>query len=187
MPGTAPDLPSELWPLREAAIDHILRGAPLPDLEPLYEWLLAEVNWDDGTYDLRIDIDWMEFDDGAVCEMFGLDWENDTPTDAMRVAYVRDAIPKLEANGKFSIEDGLHTYLLTNLVGESVLVGCIFDPHNWFHNPGIYATKEEFFETALGSRYWLLSADRPLTDEEILSFWWGEAERDGTVPSGEGR
>ena len=155
----------------------------MPDLEPLYEWLLAEVNWDDGTYDLRVSISKMEFDDGTVCDSLGLDWENDTPTDVMRVAYVRETIQKLEVNCHFVEEDGLHTFILTNQAGETVHVGCIFDVHQWFHDPGIFATKEDFFEAALGDYYWLLSPDKPLTDEEILKLWWSDNERDGTVPS----
>jgi hypothetical protein len=183
MLGTAPDLPSELCPLRDAAIEHILRGVPLPDLEPLYEWLLAEVNWVEGEFDFRISISNTEFEDGVVCDWLGLDWENDTITDAMRVSYVRSALPKLQESGKFFDDDSLHTYVLSNPVGESVLVGCIFDPHQWFHDPGIFATKEDFFEAALGDYYWLLSPDKPLTDEEILKLWWSDNERDGTVPS----
>jgi len=79
-----------------------------------------------------------------------------------------------------------HTYMLANPAGESVVVGCLFDPHEWFHDPGIFATKEDFCRATLGDHDWLLSPDRPLCDDEILSFWWGETKRGGTVPSSEG-
>jgi hypothetical protein len=100
----------------------------------------------------------------------------------MRVGCARETIRTLEEKLHFAEEDGLHTFILTNPTGESLVVGCIFDVHQWFHNPGIFATKDNFFETALGDYYWLLSDDRPLTDEEILALRWSDSERDGTVP-----
>lgn len=43
--SSIPEIPENLWPIRDAAIGHVLKGAPEPELKPLYDWFEVDGRW----------------------------------------------------------------------------------------------------------------------------------------------
>lgn len=167
------NLPKDLIFVRDAAIDHVLKGFPAPDLQALYEWLDAE------GYDVLNIID-NGFDFSTISSDFNDDFlssEEDLDkakiTDVERVNFANKIISSYA-------EDS--TNLLTVLVvpiknsnNEMAILGQIQYQENmcgrasWW---GVYKNSESFSEDLERSGWFMSIGDiSTLTKNEILKYW----------------
>jgi len=175
-----PELPQNLWSIRDAAIDSIINGTKAPNLQPIYDWL-EDDGWDAivgawSNEEMAIkleDLAETAFDDEELA--YDLDMDVKDITDEMRITRTRELINE-------SLDDGyespsVHSYKLLPESDESPVIGCVMEIHgqggavaDWW---GVYKNHDDFIKSIRASGLILLSELDALTDEKILSLWQG--------------
>ncbi len=177
--STIPELPENLWPIRDATIDHILNGNASPDLQPIYDWLE-----DDGhgalvdawsNEEVALDFDAMteeKFNDDYLADNECID-PNEI-TDTVRLNYAR-AIIKKEMDEDNCLNPSLHSYELKRLNGDSIILGCMLvaagQAGNYYEWAGLFKSKDQFYESIRKQGYVTYSELEKITDNEILLAW----------------
>lgn len=173
-----PELPNNLCSLRDAIVNSILKGKPIPEIQPIYEWLENE-GWEAlvGSWsneEMAVNLGYLsqtQFDD-SECAAHE-DIEINDITNAIRLAYARQIIED-------SIEDGyicpsVHTYKLQHEYDASPVIGCLLEIHgqegpvtNWW---GVFKNSDDFYTTLNESDIVLLSKSEWFNDERLISLW----------------
>jgi hypothetical protein len=176
--SSIPEIPESLWSIRDAAIDHILKGTPEPELKPLYDWFEFD-GWDAVTSawtheDMTLNLFQLaqytfEDDEMAACE--GI--EVDEITDELRISYARGCIER--SYDDEYLTPTLHSCELKRANGDAVILGCVMEIHgqgepylNWW---GLFKTQAEFYDSIRNSGFIIDSDEEGITDEKILSMW----------------
>ena len=163
--------------MRDAAVEHVLRGAPVPDVQELEFWLGVNINWGDEDFHIVINMEAPDFCDSNVEELFVEASQTGIISDAMRVAYVRDYFgPRLERDGDSQFPT-LHFYPLTNDKGETVLAGCYyFLDGEGFVLKGFHESIEAMLLDMATKGDLLLEHCQSLRGDQILHLWWPDRE-----------
>jgi hypothetical protein len=176
--SSIPEIPEHLWPIRDAAIDHVLNGTPEPELKPLYDWFEVD-GWDAvinawAHEDMALNLFYLaqnifEDDEMAACE--GI--EVDEITDELRIKYAREIIE--QGYEDEYLTPSLHSCELKRADGDSVILGCVMEIHgqggpylNWW---GLFKTQDDFYDSIRNSGYIIESDLEGISDEKILSLW----------------
>jgi hypothetical protein len=167
-----PELPENLWPLRDAAIDHILNGTTDPDMQPIYEWLEGD-GWEamiDAWANEDICFNLKSLAQGSFNDEDLADWV----TDADRLHYAKVLIKK-EMVDDDGLNPSLHSYKLKRSNGDSVILGCKVvvagQSGNFLTWIGLFKTQDDFYDYIRKSGYMIYREFNELTDEKILSLW----------------
>jgi hypothetical protein len=172
-----PALPRKLMPIRHAAIEHALTGAPVPpDLHLLEGWLEID-GWDallaawDGEV-VAMKLDELELNDRQVRECLDLG-PRKRVTDDMRVQCAREMLERRREHDEcFGVS--VHPYPMRRRDGRSAILGCTVEIQGqagaaaqWH---GVFRTAEDFRNSLRRSGYWATDeADR--LDTVILQQW----------------
>ena len=173
------EMPPNISIIRDAVIDHALRGSPLPEnIEELYEWLMVNKIYgsalDEMTYDFYFHLTQIEFSDEELRSAEELDGSV-AIDDKMRIAYGRQAIEDY-VNGyndhllspesiKLENDRGDTTYAC----GMGYMAGQAGIEMTW---DGFYESREKYLETLRTEHCMRDSIDiDQITDEEILAQW----------------
>jgi hypothetical protein len=173
-----PELPKSLYSLRDAIINSILKSTPLPEIQPIYDWLEGD-GWDAlvgswSNQEMAVKLGYLsqhQFDDSEVATQEEI--EDEDVTDEMPLAYARQLIDD-------SIDDGyicpsIHTYKLEQGNDTSPVIGCLMEIHgqagpaaDWW---GIFKNPDEFYEELNECDIVLLSKSELISDERLISLW----------------
>jgi len=177
-----PDLPAELFAVRDAVIEHVYRDAPRPNCRELEYWIHVYVDWGNPNFEIVIDTSYLDFHDSAVADRFP-EFGGDEPVpDAARVAFVRDYFGPRFEHEEFLKFPSLHFYPLSNADGETALVACYYylDAEGLVV-AGFGKNRDEVLQDMADGGEHLHEHMKSLSDDEILQLWWPEEPRDGTV------
>jgi len=169
-------MPDNIANIRDAVIDHALRGSPMPDnIEELYEWLVVyKIYGDEMSYDFYFHMTYIEFSDEELRSEEELD-NAIVIDDKMRVAYGRQAIENY-VNGyndhllspeaiKLENDRGETTYAC----GMGYMAGQGGIEMTW---DGFYESREKYLENLRTEHGMRDSAEiDQISDEEILAQW----------------
>jgi hypothetical protein len=176
--SSIPEIPEHLWPIRDAAIDHVLKGTPEPDLKPLYDWYEVD-GWDAvisaWTHEaMAFNLFYLAqntFEDNEMAACEGI--EVDEITDELRISYARGRIESGYEDEYLT--PTLHSCELKRADWDSVILGCVMEIHgqgglylNWW---GLFKTQDDFYDSIRNSGYIIESDLEGITDEQILSLW----------------
>lgn len=176
--SSTPEIPEYLWPIRDAAIDHVLKGTPEPDLKPLYDWFEVD-GWDAvinawAHEDMAFNLFYLAqgvFEDYEMAAYESI--EVDEITDELRISYARGRIHSGYEDEYLT--PSLHSCELKRGVGDSVILGCVMEIHgqgepylNWW---GLFKSQDDFYDSIRNSGYIIESHLEGITDEKILSLW----------------
>ena len=176
--SSIPEIPESLWPIRDAAIAHVLNGTPEPDLKPLYDWFEVE-GWDAiidawAYEDMAFNLFYLsqgKFEDSEMATCEGLEIKE--LTDELRISYARACIES--GHEDEYLTPSLHSCELKRDDGELVILGCVMEIHgqggpylNWW---GLFKNQAEFYDSIRNSGYIIESDLEGITDEKILSMW----------------
>jgi len=177
-----PVLPSNLWPLRDAIIEHAHGKARKPrNLKRLHDWL-EDDGWDSlvgesSKYEMAIklyDLAYQQFSDSEFRAVEGLN-PGDVITDDRRLTYARELISAACSGDDGYLCPTLHSYKLERQDGASAIVGALVEIHGqggavavW---QGIYATREDFFAAMKRCDVWLIEDVKEIDDARILALW----------------
>jgi|AntAceMinimDraft_1070359.scaffolds.fasta_scaffold81617_2 hypothetical protein len=178
---TSSELPRKYWTTRNAAIEYVLSGSPLPSgLADLQEWLATD-GWDDLlaawiNEDVALNLkEWAtyKFFDSTMRDDQGLDSE--AITDQMRVDYARASIREAVEQSEGYDSPSVHSFSIEREDGERAILGCTVEIHGqaglvpqWH---GIFADKEAFYVYLRDAGFLLHSIADEISDVEILSLW----------------
>jgi hypothetical protein len=175
---TIPELPKSLYSLRDAIINSILKSTPVPELQPLYEWL--ETDGRDVLIDswcneeMAVNLNYLaqtEFIDSELGIQEGIKVED--VTDEMRLDYSRKVIND-------SVDDGyicpsIHAYKLEQDNDTSPVIGCLMEIHGqsgpvleWW---GVFKNHLDFYKALDESNFVLFSKSDELNDERLITLW----------------
>jgi hypothetical protein len=172
-----PNMPEELWEIRDAAVEHVLTNAPLPpDIERLYEWLESD-GWD-ALIDAWVDEELVMNLEKLSSYFSDSELEDDTITNGIRVEHARWWISKSITNSE-SLDDfdfkSVHSYEIKRQDGKSAIIGCTIasmgqsgDEVVWY---GVFPTRREFLNRLKESGYWVLQDIEAIDDATILALW----------------
>jgi hypothetical protein len=177
------ELPRELFPARDAAIEHAVAGTRPPDrvLRGLEEWLTGEgwhalvEDWDD-LMALRFCALTLEFDDHNLRSREELEPATKVGDD-MRLRYARSLMDRAMEREDGCMCPSMHAYRMEKEDGKSAVIGCTFEiwgqagPHAEWH--GVFATEEKFRDHLRRSGYWPTDELDALDDATILGMWRG--------------
>ena len=183
-----PELPQELWAVRDAAIEYALTDAPLPaNFDLLTEWLEGDgwdallAAWEDDGELYAIKLKEKSLDRFCDSELrYDLDLvQGDVVTDAMRVQFAREQIDALEEDTTES--PSVVSYKVTRQDGKSAVIGCTIEVHGQggpvLFGHGVFRTKELFFKHLSESGLVLSQDLASLDDPAILAFWQYEKKK----------
>ena len=169
-------MPENIANIRDAVINHALRGFPLPDnIEELYEWLiLYKIYGGEMTFDFYFHLTEIEFSDEELRSAEELD-SSVAIDDRMRVAYGRQAIDNY-VNGYNDHLVSPESIKLENDRGETIYacgmgftVGQGGIEMTW---DGFHESREKYLENLRMEHGMRDSEDiDKITDAEILEVW----------------
>ena len=177
-----PNLPEELWEIRDAAVEHVLTNAPLPpDIERLYEWLEGD-GWDslvdawvDDECVMNLEVLSSSFSDSELSDVKGLE-PGDEITDKIRVEYAREWISEFYSrDDDLYTEKSVHSYEIKRQDGKSAIIGCTSSGagqsgHDVFWY-GMFPTRQEFLNELKEHGFWLSRDIKTIDDATILALW----------------
>ena len=169
-----PDLPENLWKIRDEIVDNVLDGlTPPADIKLVQEWLVS-----DGVDNL-----WTQ--DGLLGYVITLDslaqWRfydseleySDEITDNLRVDHARKIISDVVAGDDNTL--GVHGAKLEKDDGKSIYLGSIQESqgqsglvYEWF---GVFDNLDQLLDEAARLGYFFTGEIDTITDEEILAVW----------------
>jgi hypothetical protein len=174
-------LPSNLWPLRDAIIDYAHGNARKPrSLKKLHDWL-EDDGWgslvgEESEQEMVLNLYSLaqqKFSDSEFSAVEGLD-PGDVITDEMRLTYARGLITEACAECDESLCPTIHSYKLERPDGASATVGASVESQqggavaNW---QGIFATLDDFFAEMKRCDVWLLEEAPDIDDARLLGLW----------------
>jgi hypothetical protein len=180
--STTVELPAEFFPIRDAVIEHVISGSPIPsDLSLITEWLGNEgyqvliSSWDKNGEDICIEIKHLadKFSDEMMHDYADIE-AGVTITDDMRIDHI-----KYMCN-YFFIEElcwpvlTIHSYKVTRDDGQSAIIGYLMGVYGQggpeFEYYGIFADKESFYKKLKEDSYLINDIDS-FEIAKILSTW----------------
>ena len=175
------ELPSSLWPLRDAIVDYAHGNAPKPrSLKKLHDWLEGD-GWDtligpDSDEKMAINLHALaqyQFLDSEFSAVEGLD-PDDVITDEMRLTYARKLIAQACVDCDEDLCPMLHSYIVERPDGATAIVGALIGVEG--HDPvvawqGIYVTRGDFYAQMKRSDMWLIEEAPAIDDASILELW----------------
>ena len=194
---TLPVLPSELWHLRDAAIEHVLTNAPLPsDFERLQEWLEGEwLGWE-GIEEIALNFYGSSFYDRLGLSDLLSDDElrareglrlSAPVSDGMRVEFFRGQVESVISDFDSLTMPSVHSYRLERDDGKSAVLGYVVEIHGqsgpFTIRQGVFATRDAFHVHLRESGFRLLEEVEALDDAGILDVWHSvqEARKEDAV------
>ena len=168
-----PKPPEDLLMVIDAAVDHVLRGTPVPNLQPLYDWVDIQ-GWDvlnivDNGFDFSIISS--DFNDNFLSSEEDLDKEK--ITDEERVNFANNII-----NNYAEDSTNLLTVMVVSIQNsnnEMAILGQIQYQENmcgrasWW---GVYKNSDAFSEDLERSGWFMSVGDiDALTKSDILKHW----------------
>jgi hypothetical protein len=175
-----PEPPKDIQSIRDAAVDHVITGSPLPaEIQRLYRWI--EENHYDledllGSYFLLLHLKSLAegcFFDEELRAWEGID--DDRPlTDTARVAWARKRVEEEFRRFELRSDTPLGScFAIRKADGTEAIVGCTVEEQG----PGLFQPKcEGLFRTpdlyiAALLKRGLMPADGDIDDRLILSHW----------------
>lgn len=172
-----PSLPRKFIPIRQAAIEHALTGAPVPvGLPLLQEWLELDgwqallAAWDDEV--VAFQVGELELTDERAREELDLG-PRERVTDAMRIQCARGILQWHQEHDEcFGVS--VHPYPLRSRDGKSAILGCTVQiegqggPAAQWH--GVFRTAHDFRKHLRRKDYWA-SDEEDRLDAVILKQW----------------
>ena len=180
-----PELPSCLWPLRDAIVDHANGNAQEPqNLENLYEWLQND-GWDsligsDSEQEMALklcELAQYQFLDSEFSVIEDLA-PGEVITNSMRLSYAKGVIAMACSGDDGYLCPTLHSYKLEHSDGSRAIVGASVEIHGqagavavW---QGVHSTRDNFFATMKRCDIWLIEDAKNIDDDSILRLWQRE-------------
>ena len=174
--STIPELPQNLWSIRDAAIDSIINGTEAPNLQPIYDWLEND-GWDAlvgiwSNEEMAINLEYLAYTEFDADELaYDMDTDVKDITNEMRVARARELIDGVKYDGYVSV----HSYKLAQGNEKSPVIGCVMETQGqlgesvgWW---GAFKNDDGFYQSLRQCDTFLLSDIDSLADEKILSLW----------------
>ena len=156
--STQVEFPAELIPIRNAVIEHVISGSPIPsDLSLITEWLGNDGyddlirSWDENGEDICIEIERLadKFSDEMMHDYADIE-AGITITDEMRISHIKKMC------SDYFIEElcwpvlTIHSYKVTRDDGQSAIIGYLMGVYGQggpeFEYYGIFADKESFYK-----------------------------------------
>ena len=180
--STPVELPLELFPIRDAVIDHVVSGSPIPsDLSLITDWLgnngYEELirSWNENGEDICIEIKHLndEFSDKAIHEYEDID-AGVTITDEMRINHIKQMCRDYFIEASCWPVLTIHGYKVIRDDGQSAIIGYLMGVYGQggpeFEYYGIFADKESFYKKLKEDSY-LINDIESFEIEKILSTW----------------
>ena len=180
--STPLELPAELFPIRDAVIEHVVTGSPIPsDLSLITEWLRNDGyeelirSWEENGEDSWIEIKYLadKFSDEMMHDYADIE-AGVTITDDMRIDHIRAICRShyIEETGWPVLT--IHGYKVNRGDGQSAIIGYLMGicgqggPE--FEYYGIFADKESFYKKLKEDSYLINDIDS-FEIAKILSTW----------------
>ena len=174
-------LPSRFWKVRDAAIESLLSGAPLPSaLVDLQEWLATD-GWDD------LLAAWINEDvalkSGRFLERFSdsylIDSEcldaSDVITDSMRIDFGRSTIRTLILEGDGYFNPSVHSFAIERADGQRAILGCTVEIHGQYGPVpqwhGVFSDKDDFYGHLRSAGFLFHTEAGYISEAELLALW----------------
>ena len=171
-------IPDELTELKKLSIHAILNGNPIPDLQPIYDWLEGDgfdsivESWANEELAIKLNIlAETSFNDLVLSNHQG--FEIGDITDDIRFEYAIKLINQSTDDGE--VCPSVHTYQLDQINENSPILGCLMEIHgqsgpviDWW---GIFESKKFFYAALSKSNIILLSNLDKISSDELLSLW----------------
>lgn len=173
-----PELPYNLYSVRDYAISCALKDTPEPDIQPLYDWLEEDGfdalidAWSNEEIALKLGyLAETEFDDISLACQIDVDVKD--LTDEMRIARAKELIEGAKDDGY--ICPSVHSYKLDQGCEDSPVIGCLMEIHGqsgpsieWL---GTFKNQDAFYDSLRQTNIMLFSDIDSFVDENILSLW----------------
>lgn len=179
--GDIPQLPKELYKIRDAVIEVAYKNEePSNDLELLQNWLEND-GWDalvgsSANETMAVDLNQLAYtsfnDDEYVNGWLG---EEQQITDEMRVAHARMLIEKAGEGDDGYLCPSVYSVNITDESGRTAVIACIMHmmgqggpETSWW---GVYKTHDDFLEDLMSAGLVPVEFIKNLTNSEVLSHW----------------
>ena len=177
------ELPNELIEIKDAIIDHIHNGNPIPsNLDQLEKWF-EEDGWDllvdDGLLGYALDLLHVanfRFEDSELRYEYELDQSAEI-TDAMRVEYGHTLIERAMEEYEGDVCPSVHCINLSD-EKKSAVLGCLVEIHGqggavsyW---QGSYKDQDSFIRAIRANHVVMFDEIKNISDQEILDLWNGK-------------
>jgi hypothetical protein len=174
-----PDLPENLWKIRDEIVDNFLNGFEPPlDMKLIQEWLESDGIdnlWrSDGIQGYAINLASL----AQICFFdnelnYSTDIDGEILTDEMRVKFAREIISEVIEGDNNTY--GIHSVNLGKKDGKSVYLACIQESqgqsglvYEWF---GVFDNLDQLLDEVARLGYFFTGEIDTITDEEILAVW----------------
>jgi hypothetical protein len=174
------DMPYDIAAIRDAAIEHVVSGADVPeDLEYLQDWLME--NCEDDLYqvadgDLAIPLRYLgtRLNDEDLRNAWEL--EPDAPiTEEMRLKFARERLGLMAEDPDFDFCPGVRPFRIERADGQSAILAFGIRGYSFtgieFEWYGVFADWESVVQRMQGDDYVLVSALDAVSDEDLLAHW----------------
>ena len=176
------ELHAQLFPIRDAVIEHVISGSPIPlDLSLITEWLgndgYQELirSWDENGEDICIEIKHLadKFSDEMMHEYGDIDAEV-TITDEMRINHIKKMCSDYFIEASCWPVLTIHGYKVIRDDGQFAIIGYLMGVYGQggpeFEYYGIFPDKESFYKKLKEDSYLINDIDS-FEIAKILSTW----------------
>ncbi len=180
--STPIELPVELFPIRDAVIEHVISGSPVPsDLLLITEWLgndgYEELirSWDENGEDICIEIKHLanKFSDEMMHDYADIE-AGVTITEEMRISHIKQMCRDHFIEELCWPVLTIHSFKVIRNDGQSAIIGYLMGVYGQggpeFEYYGIFADKENFYKKLKQDSY-LINDIESFEIEKILSTW----------------
>ena len=180
--STPVEFPAELIPIRDAVIEHVISGSPIPsELSLITEWLhddgYSELikSWEKNGEDICIEIEHLDdkFSDEMMHDYGDID-AGVTITDEMRINHIKKMCSDYFIEASCWPVLTIHGYKVIRDDGQSAIIGYLMGVYGQggpeFEYYGIFADKESFYKKLKEDSYLINDIDS-FAIAKILSTW----------------
>jgi hypothetical protein len=180
--STPLELPAELFPIRDAVIQHVVSGSPIPsDLPLITEWLRIDGyeelirSWEENGEDICIEIKHLadKFSDEMMHDYADIE-AGVTITDDMRIDHIKQMCSDYFIEASCWPVLTIHGYKVNTDDGQSAIIGYLIGVYGQggpeVEYYGIFADKESFYKKLKEDSYLINDIDS-FEIAKILSTW----------------